>query len=163
MDERRATKVVNPKVQYREALTIVMIFVIAVNACVILMTLLSKLLGLGNFDLHIPGYLFLAGLEILLILGIWRASIVSSHRLAGPVYAFGRELSKLSEGNLDVHIGLRPEDEFQDIAEQINRGLRHLHDEVRDAKLALSALEQDPSPQNISVLKAHLNRLNTSD
>lgn len=54
----------------------------------------------------------------LLTLILW---IIYSHRLLGPVIPIRRHIESLCEGNYATRITLRKGDEFQDIAEDLNR------------------------------------------
>ncbi len=46
---------------------------------------------------------------------------VISHRTAGPMYRFKKAFQEVKDGNLDQRIHLRPNDDFQDVAESFNQ------------------------------------------
>ncbi len=59
----------------------------------------------------------------LLSLVLW---IVYSHRIFGPVVPLRRQIESLRAGNYDVRIRLRRNDEFKDLAEELNKLAEHL-------------------------------------
>lgn len=48
------------------------------------------------------------------------ASIFVTHRFAGPVYRFKRDLSEVCAGNLEISFRLRRGDDLKDLAESLN-------------------------------------------
>ena len=44
-----------------------------------------------------------------------------SHKIGGPLYRFGKSLESIGEGNLNLHIKLRPHDQLKDFADQMNQ------------------------------------------
>jgi Methyl-accepting chemotaxis protein len=162
VEEKRRSKVVNPKLQYREALSTVMVFVITVNLLIIFLSFSPSFFG-GTVRLPFWGYFSIAVAEVIFVIAMWRASIRSTHRLAGPVYAACRELSRLKEGDLTVQVQLRPNDEFQELAEAINDGVGHIRKEVDELKKLVDALDpQFSDMQSVSEIKDRLSRLTTT-
>ena len=53
-----------------------------------------------------------AAVELVLIALVWRASILSSHRIAGPVYVFARQIIAVGAGDLTALINFRDKDRF---------------------------------------------------
>jgi hypothetical protein len=47
--------------------------------------------------------------------------VYHSHRIAGPIYRIRFVISEILEGNKSRRISLRPNDEFQDLAQDINK------------------------------------------
>lgn len=158
MQNNRKSKVVNPKAQYREALLAVMIFVIAINTLIIVYSLffLDEVSPPSS-----TGYFVIGVTEMLFIVSIWYFSIKSSHRMAGPVYAFGRELKKLQHGEIALEIRLRPTDDFLETAETINTSLTHIRRIIDDLKTQVDNFDSPPSPEQLSILKSTLNKLKT--
>ncbi len=58
---------------------------------------------------------------LIIMLAIGLASIVVSHKLAGPVYRFERSVNAMADGRLDLHFTLRRGDELCDLAEALER------------------------------------------
>lgn len=48
-------------------------------------------------------------------------SIVFTHRLVGPTYAFRRQLAELTAGNYAARVHLRKDDAFVEVADDLNR------------------------------------------
>lgn len=160
MEEHRKTKIVNPHYQYHNALGMVLFAIIAFNVIIVAASLVSGLYGGVRWPTSV--YLVIAGGEVLVLVVAWFLAIRFSHRVAGPVYAIGRELDKLSGGDLRIAIHLRPRDEFHDTVERINRGVAHIHDEVAGIKALVAKLGANPSPEQLEELKRCLDRLITA-
>ncbi len=63
---------------------------------------------------------------------IFYGSIKFSHRIAGPLPKIYQALRNIGEGNFDVKLILRKNDELRDLADTINEMARNLND--REAK-----------------------------
>lgn len=53
-------------------------------------------------------------------------SIFVTHKIAGPVYRFKKDLAEVSAGNLDITIKLREKDDLKDLAEDLNAMIKEL-------------------------------------
>ena len=51
---------------------------------------------------------------------IFLLALISSHKIAGPIYRIEKDMSEIARGNLALRIKLRRGDELQDIADAIN-------------------------------------------
>ena len=139
MDNRRKTIVVNKKFQYQYSLLIAALAVLLVNGFLIVRLLVP---GGEPLNLSPMNAIFLGAVELILIGGIWYASLKASHRIAGPVYVFSREFGKLGDGDLTARINLRDKDMFKPEAEQINRSLAALSTRIVAAKGLCEQLQQ---------------------
>jgi methyl-accepting chemotaxis protein len=94
----------------------------------------------------------IAAVEFILIAAIWYGSLKASHRIAGPVYVFAREIARLGEGDLNARIELRDQDMFQPEAEQMNRSIAALRTRIAAVKGLSEQLQKahssvaDPGP-----------------
>ena len=61
---------------------------------------------------------------VVAILGI--LSIYVTHKIAGPVYRFKRDLAEVCAGNLDISFRLRRRDDLKDLAESLNMVIAEL-------------------------------------
>lgn len=131
MDNRRKTIVINKKFQYQYSLLIAALAVLLVNGFIIL-----RLLFPGEQPLILTTQMAfgLAAVEFILIAAIWYGSLKASHRIAGPVYVFAREISRLGEGDLNARIALRDHDMFQAEADQMNRSIAALRTRIAAVK-----------------------------
>jgi methyl-accepting chemotaxis protein len=149
MDNRRKTIVINQKFQYQYSLLIVALAILLVNGFIIVGLLFPGEHPLGMSTGQMTG---LAVLELLLIVGIWYGSLKASHRIAGPVHVFAREIVKLGEGDLSARIALRDNDMFQPEAEQMNTSIAALRNKIAAIKALSDQLQQgqstggDPGP-----------------
>jgi methyl-accepting chemotaxis protein len=117
MDNRRRSLVVNKQFQYQHSLLVVALAVLLVNIALIVNTLLPSERPLIMTNAMALG---LGTLEFLLIAGVWYGSLRATHRIAGPVLVFAREVAKLGRGDLTAQISLREGDMFQDTADEMN-------------------------------------------
>lgn len=138
MDNRRKTIVINKPFQYQLSLMIVALAVLLLNGF-----LIARLLFPGDAPLGMTtGQLIgLAVLELLLVGTVWYACLKASHRIAGPVYVFAREISRLGTGDLRARIVLREKDNFQPEAEQMNDSIKSLRSRIENLKALSEQLE----------------------
>ncbi|MDX1734212.1 MAG: hypothetical protein R3228_07590, partial [Halioglobus sp.] len=106
--------------------------------------------------------------QLLLVLGIWYGSLKATHRIAGPVYVFKRELVRLGQGDLTARIELRDTDMFQEEALAINGSIDALRERVQRLKLRANQLQEAQSTGGdisnaLGQLQADLAELLTSD
>ena len=135
MDNRRTTIVINKKFQYQYSLLIVALAVLLVNGFIIV-----RMLFPGEAPLHLStlAAIALALFELILIAAIWYGSLKASHRIAGPVFVFAREVARLGKGDMNATIALREKDMFLAEAQQMNDSFIALRAHIATVK-ALSA------------------------
>lgn len=131
MDNRRHTIVINKKFQYQYSLLVAASAVLLVNGFLIVQMLLPSEMPLR---IPTPVALVIGAVELALIIAIWYGSLRASHRIAGPVHVFTRELSKLGQGDLTCDIALRDSDMFKIEGETINASVATLRHRVEHAK-----------------------------
>lgn len=117
MANRRQTIVINKNFQYQYSILIVALTVLAVNLFVIIRLLYPSDQPLV---MDMASTLGLAAIESILIAGVWYGSLRASHKIAGPIYVFSREVAKLGNGDFTAHINLRRKDMFQTTAAEMN-------------------------------------------
>lgn len=154
---KRRRQVVNPGIQYREALTSAAVAVLSVNVFVIVGTLFPDSLGI-RIMLSTAGYIGLALVGVLLLGVAWFVSLRRSHALAGPVYAITREIAKLGEGDVGFRINLRPGDGFHQEALRINAAADQLRGLIHEIKILAVELEQASSMVEVERISAELSR-----
>ena len=139
MDNRRKTIVINKKFQYQYSLLIAAMAVLLINGYIIFRMLFP---GTEQLGLSPQMTLGLGAVEFLLISAIWYGSLKASHRIAGPVYVFAREITRLAEGDLGARVVLRDEDMFQPEAEQINKSIAALRSRIATIQGLSDQLQQ---------------------
>jgi methyl-accepting chemotaxis protein len=139
MDNRRSTIVINKKFQYQYSLLIAAMAVLMINGFIIVRLLFP---GEQPLTLTTSMTLGLAAVELMLLGLIWYGSLVASHRIAGPVYVFAREISKLGDGDLTANIRLRDKDMFQPEAEKMNASIKALNTRLNAIKRLCDQLQQ---------------------
>lgn len=166
MENRRKTVVINSRFQYQYALVAAAATVLLLNLFIIASTLMPNYHGFLLSGWHT---LLVALIEILLIVGVWWGSLVTSHRIAGPVYVFVRELEAMSEGDFTARVHLRRQDLFQSEADAINQSIEILQGRIHRLKEIVADIERHPTvgyaagtPDHIARLKAELEQFKTA-
>ena len=155
---KRHTLVINPGIQYREALVSASVAVLSVNLIVIVGTLFPGSSGV-RIALSPVGYIGVAIVGVLLLAGAWYFSLRRSHALAGPVYAITREVAKLAEGDVAFRIDLRPGDGFQEEATRINAAGDQLRGQIHRVKVLVQELEHAITMDDVERLRSQLSGL----
>ncbi len=71
-------------------------------------------------------------------------TLLISHRLAGPMYRFERDIETMSKGELSHRVRIRRGDQFQEMADGLNDMAGQLAGELRQIRSELDALSQRP-------------------
>ena len=157
MNNRRSMVVINGRFQYQYALLAVVATVLFVNLFVIINAVLPNAQG---FPFSTKQTLLLAIIEVILIGGVWWGSLISSHKIAGPIYVIVRQMEKLAEGDLTARIKLRRKDIFQDEAVTINNCIEALQEQLHEVRRITREIEQlaDQSSEKRTRLIAQLSQ-----
>jgi len=139
MDNRRKTIVINKPFQYQHSLMIAAIAVLALNTFLIARLLFPGAHPLGLSTGQLTG---LAILELVFVGAVWYGCLKASHRIAGPVYVFAREVGRLGKGDLTAKIVLREKDNFRPEAEQMNASIAALNERITALKALAAQLQQ---------------------
>ncbi|MBW1701681.1 MAG: methyl-accepting chemotaxis protein [Deltaproteobacteria bacterium] len=90
--------------------------------------------------------------NIITILIISLATIVVvlfiSHKIAGPLFRFEKELKEIGEGDLTKVIRLRKKDQITDMAESLNSMTSNLRDRVLAIQTGVTQVLESASKQN---------------
>ncbi len=95
---------------------------------------------------------------LILVLIAW-GTIYISHKIAGPLFHFGKVFKEMAQGNYRIRVHLRKSDEAQSVAEEFNKALQntdHLLGEIKNA-----AKEEEPA-KAIAQIKDKLSHIQTS-
>jgi methyl-accepting chemotaxis protein len=143
MDNRRTTIVINKPFQYQYSLLVVALAVLMINALIIVRMLFPELIpGMQAVHLSMRGAISVAGVELILIAAIWYGCLKTTHRIAGPVHVFAREIQRLGMGDLNVRIMLREGDMFLPEAERMNRSIAALRSRIVTIQTLVEQLHQ---------------------
>jgi len=83
-----------------------------------------------------------------------------SHRIAGPMFRFEKELKAIGEGDLTKDIRLRKKDQITDLVDSLNKMIASLHEKVFAIQSDVEHLLESASKQNApEVLMEELNHL----
>jgi len=139
MDNRRKTIVINKRFQYQYALLIAALAVLLINGFLIVRMLFP---GEQPLSLSTATTVGLAIVEFLLVGCIWYGTLKASHRIAGPVFVFAREIGRLGEGDLHARIVLRDKDMFQAEADRMNQSIGALRAKIEAAQQLSEQVKQ---------------------
>lgn len=85
-----------------------------------------------------------------------------SHKLAGPLFRFDKEINEIAEGNLTTVVTLRSRDQMTDLADTLNHMTGSLRDKVRSIQKDVAHAIETASQENASDrLMQELNQLQT--
>lgn len=100
------------------------------------------------------------------LLFITAATIVTvlfiSHKIAGPMFRFQKELKKIGEGDLTINIVLRKKDQFKNMAESLNSMTLSLKTKVvevqKELEQIIESARQEKFPESFIEEMDHLHR-----
>jgi len=75
-------------------------------------------------------------------------TVFISHKIAGPLYRFEKELKKIGEGDLTKKITLRRKDQITDMAVGLNEMIASLHEKVFAIQSDVEHLLESASKRN---------------
>jgi len=89
-------------------------------------------LVIKNTGIAIMPAVILTNIITLILISIAAVVVVLfvSHKIAGPMFRFEKDLKEIGEGNLTETIALRDKDQFTKMAESLNIMTASLHDKV---------------------------------
>jgi hypothetical protein len=103
----------------------------------------SRLKIMSTSDFILPGFL-LSSLVVIVVVGTATAfvALLTSHRIAGPVYRLRQDLVQFRSGELRQTFRLRPLDELRPLAEEIDLTARKIGGDVTSLQLEARLLER---------------------
>ncbi len=78
-------------------------------------------------------------------------TLFMSHRIAGPMFRFEKDLEKIKQGDLNVNVNLRKKDQFSDLALAMNDMTQGIHQKV--SKVHERIDEIFPMPTELATCK----------
>ena len=87
---------------------------------------------------------------ILITVGTIVVTLFISHKIAGPLFRFEKELKRIAEGDLTTNIRLREKDQISDVAESLNRAVSALREKILIIQSDVEHLLESPSEQSKS-------------
>jgi nitrogen fixation/metabolism regulation signal transduction histidine kinase len=99
----------------------------------------------------------LLGALVVLVVALWLAGIVVTHRVAGPIYKMKRQLRALEKGSLEVPMPLRKGDELKEFFDAFNDTVKALRArqqaDLDRLSAALERLEPSVPPAELEPLR----------
>lgn len=76
-----------------------------------------------------------------------------SHKIAGPMFRFEKDMSTVKEGDLTLRVFLRKKDQFTELSESFNEMTANLHDKVKaissDINQVCASVNKQDLPQTV--------------
>ena len=165
MANRRHSIVINKNFQYQYSILVVALTVLTVNLFVIISMFYP---ADDPLVMDMTSTFGLAAIESVLNAGVWYGSLKASHKIAGPIFVFSREVAKLGKGDLTAQINLRRKDMFQDTAAEMNNSFDALRSTVVALKEIGQQLNEKQSQEGdtrdlVNKLNTELSRLTTEE
>jgi methyl-accepting chemotaxis protein len=76
-------------------------------------------------------------------------TLVVSHRIAGPMYRFEKDLGEIARGNLNKQIHIRNGDQFASVAENLNEMVSSLNRRLSEVRNQLQEISEDAAARNV--------------
>jgi len=91
----------------------------------------SRLVLKSTADFMLP-LLILSSIVAIIAMGALTIifTLIISHRIAGPLYRLEKDIAEVNNGNLNMEIRVRKDDELQDLAKSLNQMLKIIHNTV---------------------------------
>jgi methyl-accepting chemotaxis protein len=165
MKTRRRILKIKSKFQNQLILETTLVSFIFTNCLILLMFLFSE----GGHDaslLKLKLAVILAAGQVVGLVLVYRYSLKASHRIAGPLWNLERQLTRLGNGDLTVHVRLREHDHLQDTAALFNETVLKLRKNISAVKTTVEALRNEHEVTNraadlVATLSRHLDSLQT--
>lgn len=106
----------------------------------------------------------MTNLITLVIIGLATIAVVLfiSHKIAGPLFRFEKELKLIGEGDLTIKIWLRKDDQLKDLSESLNAMTENLNAKLTDVQKeiekVLAAAEQPDIPKEMKIAADRLHQ-----
>lgn len=89
--------------------------------------------------------------------------LLISHKIAGPMFRFEKDLLEIGEGNLVKRVSLRKKDQFTDLSDSLNRMTESLQRKVAavgdEVALLIKSAKKQQAPQQLTADLEHLKKL----
>lgn len=76
-------------------------------------------------------------------------TLLVSHKLAGPMFRFEKDLEEIAKGNLSKRIRLREKDQMMDFAESMNNMINSLHAKMLDVQTGMDQVIESASREKV--------------
>lgn len=113
--------------------------------------IIQQILDETNKRLLIPG--------ILLLVFIGWGSIFLTHKVAGPLFRFGKSFQSVKDGDLSVRINLRKWDEAKNVADDFNQMVETLDNKISGMK---TISQKTPAESSLAEIREELSKFKNS-
>lgn len=157
MPEQRKQLYVKRSFQQNMILEVLLATFIIINLIVIVgYFMIDNMTDVQDLKLNLA--FIVTAIEVIGFAGMYRYNLKSSHRIAGPIFNMERGLRSLESGDLSIVIMLRNDDNFHEVANQMNNTIGQLREHVAEAQRLAMRLQESQSndPEVINLLVKEL-------
>jgi len=102
----------------------------------------SRLMIRSTADFILPTVLLSSSIVIVFIgLMTIGLTLLTSHKIVGPLYRIERDIDEVASGNLTKHFKVRDKDEIKKLAESLDKMTMSIKDSIGDVKSTLAELD----------------------
>lgn len=76
-------------------------------------------------------------------------TLLVSHKIAGPMFRFEKDLAEISQGNLQKHVHIRNGDQFGSVAKNLNEMVGNLNEKLSEVQCELERIAEAAAAQNL--------------
>jgi methyl-accepting chemotaxis protein len=76
-------------------------------------------------------------------------TLLVSHKIAGPMFRFEKDLEEISQGNLMKHIQTRQGDQFSSVAKNLNSMVENLNKKLSEVQGELDRIAEAAAKQDL--------------
>jgi methyl-accepting chemotaxis protein len=76
-------------------------------------------------------------------------TLLVSHKIAGPMFRFEKDLEEISQGNLQKQIHIRNGDQFGSVARNLNQMVEKLNEKLCEVRRELERIADEAAAQNL--------------
>lgn len=109
----------------------------------------SRLVIQSTSSAMLPSIIYTNLITLALIaLAVIFITLYISHKIAGPLFRFEKDIEQIGSGDLSKNVFLRNADQIRDMADQLNIMTANLRDKVLDIKISIDSLTDFASKQD---------------
>lgn len=156
MAEKRSQLIVKQAFQYSMIIEVMLVMFILLNIIVTVGYLIANSIDDTQRLMQILP-IMLVGLEMIGFLVVYKITVKTSHRIAGPLFVIERGLKRLEQGDLSNTLNLRKGDYFHEVTDQLNNTMESLRERIEKVQQLANNLQKNThSNEEVSSIAAEL-------
>jgi len=142
MAEKRSQLIVKQAFQHSMIIEIMLVMFILLNIMVTIGYLIIDSIDDAQ-QLMIILPMVLVGLEVIGFFVVYKITVKTSHRIAGPLFVIERNLKQLEQGDLCSTLTLRKSDYFHEVTDQLNTTMESLRERIEKVQQLARNLQKN--------------------